>query len=94
MIIDAYKNEINAAIKTCEQIKELPISSINIYGSSNFEDLFRDKSSDIDIIVMSSNFDTADLKKIVMQLNELNLDFKEKRPTILKDGLCERIEYY
>lgn len=79
--------------KLC-RINDFQFDSINAYGSAANVDMFVEGVSDIDIIVMCRNFSDFNKEDIIRQLNEMNLDFKEKRPIILKDSLCERIEFY
>ena len=43
---------------------------------------------------MCKDFDYLNLDLIVNEILILNLDFKEKRPTIIEDSLCKRIEFY
>lgn len=94
MIIDKYNNEINDTIKKIKSIHNLKIDSINIYGSSVNEEMFVEGISDIDVIIMSSEFEKLNISKIIGNLNEMQIDFKEKRPVFINDNLCDRIECY
>lgn len=92
MVIEQHKGEIQKTIELLKKIKNLSISSVNVYGSSTYEEVFVEGSSDIDIIVMCEKLGNLDL--IASEISLLNLDFKEKRPTIIEDSLCKRIEFY
>ena len=94
MIIEKYSNEINDVKEKLSKVKGLEFDSINIYGSAVNEDMFVDNVSDIDIIIMCKDFNKFNKQDIIRQLNEMGIDFKEKRPIIIKDSLCERIEFY
>ena len=94
MVIEKYNKEIEETIKVLKSIKSLFFSSINIYGSALDEKIFKTGYSDIDMILMSDNFKDLDLEKIVADISKLNADFKEKRPMIVDDYLCKRIEFY
>ena len=94
MIIEEYYKEITETIRLLESIKSLHFSSINIYGSATNEKIFKRGYSDIDMILMEENFENLDLDSIVAEISSLNADFKEKRPMIIDDYLCKRIEFY
>lgn len=94
MIIDKYNNEINDTIKKVRSINNLKIDSINIYGSSANEEMFVEGISDIDMIIMSSEFEKLDVSGAIKDLNEMQINFKEKRPVFISDNLCDRIEFY
>ena len=94
MIIDEYKNEIERTIKYLEDTPGYDFASVNVYGTSFSEWIFKRGFSDIDMIFMSNDFDKLDLHKIAKEIDNLNLDFKEKRPMVVDDNLCKRIEFY
>jgi len=94
MVIEKYKKELCDMILKLKSIKELDIDSINVYGSAVNEKMFVDGISDIDVIVLCRNFQKFNKEKIISDLNNLMIDFAEKRPIIIKDSLCERIEFY
>lgn len=94
MIIEKYKSELVDVVEKIQRINNFNFNSINIYGSAANEDMFIEGTSDIDIIIMSKDFKRLNKEEIINQLSRMNIDFKEKRPTIIKDSLCERIEFY
>ena len=94
MIIEKYSNEINDVKEKLSKINDFKFDSINIYGSAANEDMFVENVSDIDMIIMCKDFSNFNKQDIIRQLNEMKIDFKEKRPIVLKDSLCERIEFY
>lgn len=94
MVIEEYKNEIGETIRMLKTLRNLAISSINIYGSATCEKIFSKGYSDIDMIIMSDKFDKLNLKLIVDEISKINADFKEKKPMIVDDFLCKRIEFY
>ena len=94
MVIEKYKDELDDVINKLSSIREYNFDSVNVYGSAVNEDMFVHNISDIDIIVMSKDFDKFDKNSIIAQINAMGIDFKEKRPIIIKDNLCERIEFY
>ena len=94
MIIEKYKNELDDTIDKINNINGFKFDSINVYGSAANEEMFVPNISDIDVIFMSKDFSKFDKHNIINQLNKTNIDFREKRPIIIKDNLCERIEFY
>lgn len=94
MIIEKYRRELDDLINKLKQLKEIKFDSVNVYGSAYNEEMFVDKISDIDVIVMCKDFIKLNKNEIINQLYTMNIDFKEKRPIIIKDSLCERIEFY
>lgn len=94
MLIDKYKNELDDIVDKIGNIGGFNFDSVNVYGSAVNEDMFVQNISDVDIIVMSKDFSKFDKNDIINQINAMNVDFKEKRPIIIKDNLCERIEFY
>ena len=94
MIIDKYEKEISEAIRILESIRSLSYSSINVYGSSVNEKLFESNYSDIDLIVMCRDFNKLNLLSIVNEITLTSMDFKAKKPIIIEDSLCKRIEFY
>ena len=93
-IIKKYEYEVNKVIEVLNSLKSFKFDSINIYGSIVNKETFVEGLSDIDMIVMSRNFNDLDLNKICSELQNLNLDFREKKPSIIEDNLCKRIEFY
>lgn len=94
MIIKEYENELIDLFVKLKSLKNLTFDSVNIYGSAINEEMFVKGVSDIDVIVMCKEFNNFDKHEIINELNKMNLSFKEKRPIIIKDSLCERIEFY
>lgn len=94
MKIDEYKKEIDDAKKIINSIKTLKYDSISIYGSAYNDKTFVDGFSDIDMIIMCANFNELNLDNIVKEIRSKNINFREKEPTIIRDNLCERIEFY
>ena len=94
MIIDEYEKEIKRTIKYLENIPGYDFVSTNVYGTAVNDKLFKRGFSDIDLIFMSKDFDKINLHKIVKEIDNLKLDFKEKRPMLIDDNLCKRIEFY
>lgn len=94
MIIEKYKKELYDMILKLKSIKELEIDSVNIYGSAVNEKMFVEGISDIDVIVLCRDFPSFNKEKIISDLNNMTINFAEKRPIIIKDSLCERIEFY
>lgn len=93
-VIGKYEKEIKELKDFLLSLKNFNPDSITIYGSSINEKTFDVSNSDIDVIAMSSNFNEIDKKELLNELNDLKLDFFVKRPTVVKDALCERIEFY
>lgn len=94
MVVENYEYELKELIKILNRIKSLEFSSVNVYGSAFNEEMFVSGNSDIDVIVMCDKFNNLNLSKIIDEIKSLGLNFKEKRPIIIKDSLCERIEFY
>ena len=89
-----YKKELDNFISLIDKAKIIKYDSILLYGSYVNKDLFEPGLSDIDIIIMSNNFLELNLEQICNRLINLGIDFKEKKPTIIEDNLCKRIEFY
>ena len=94
MIIDEYKNELNDFKNKICNITSVNVKTILVYGSAYNDNTFTRGFSDIDILVMVEDFAKTNKREIINYLNALNIDFKEKRPILIKDSLCERIEFY
>ena len=94
MVIEKYLSEIKETIELIHQVEDLNISSINIYGSGAHDEIFNEGYSDIDMIIMCNNFNHVDLNKVVDKLCSYKYDFKDKKPLIMDDYLCKRIEFY
>lgn len=77
-----------------KDLKVLEISSAQIYGSAAYEKGFIAGISDIDICAFSNKFKMIPPEKIVKIINKSNKNFRDKHPTILRDHIANRIEFY
>ncbi len=77
-----------------KDLKSLNIFSAQIYGSAAYEHGFIEGVSDIDICAFSKKFKEYSPEKIIKIINESSGDFKDKHPTILRDHIANRIEFY
>ena len=89
-----YTKELEKFINLIDKTKVIKYDSISLYGSFVNKELFEPGLSDIDIIFMSNNFLETNLEQVCDNLINLGIDFKEKKPTIIEDNLCRRIEFY
>ncbi len=88
-----YKNEIKF-IKDLllEKLDELSVAGIVAYGSitgTKFDEFY----SDIDIICFVVNYKDISFDHLFQHLDDLNINFKEKRPTRIIDAMCDRVEF-
>lgn len=67
MIIEKYSIELDDLINKLKQLKELKFDSVNVYGSAYNEEMFVDKISDIDVIVMCKDFIKLNKNEIYIQ---------------------------
>ncbi len=94
MIIDQYEQELKETKKVIDSIKSFHYDSITLYGSAYNDKTFVNDLSDIDLIIMSKDFENMNLNKIIYELKSMGINFREKEPQIIIDSLCKRIELY
>lgn len=88
-----YKNEITFIKELLlEKLDELSVAGIVAYGSITGTQ-FDENYSDIDIICFVTNYKDISFDNLFHHLEELNIDFKEKRPMRIIDALCDRVEF-
>ena len=93
MIIEKYYNEISKILEFLDNLNLFNIDCALVYGSAYNEEMFT-KNSDIDLLIMNSNFSSMNLQEICRKLQTTGLNFAEKNPTIIDDVMCKRIEFY
>lgn len=94
-LLDRYSGALSDIKKYLQQdLRELEITSAQIYGSVTYEKGFIDGISDIDICVYTDKFNTMLPEAIVKIINRSNANFKDKHPMIFRDYIANRIEFY
>lgn len=91
-----YKDALEFAKRYfTEDLKELEITSIQIFGSSTYEEGFVKGISDIDICVFTDKMYTMDYQKIIECIvQNTKVNFIDKKPSIVIDYIADRIEFY
>ncbi|MFA7300943.1 MAG: hypothetical protein WC069_01350 [Candidatus Shapirobacteria bacterium] len=75
-------------------LAELEITAAQIYGSSTWEKGFIPGISDIDICVYTDKFNILPPEEIISIIKKKDNNYTDKFPTILRDHIANRIEFY
>ena len=94
-ILRKYYSEINKVNDYLKNnLSELDICSVVIYGSSTYSGMFIEGVSDIDILAYSKKMKSFLPEEIIDMIKEQNMDFKDKEPVVYIDHIGYRIEFY
>ena len=94
-LLDRYSGALSDIKKYLQQdLRELEITSAQIFGSVTHEKGFIDGVSDIDICVYTDKLNTILPEEIIKIINRSNCNFKDKPPTFISDHVVNRIEFF